>query len=181
MFVKVSKNVVLGLLAVTVVASPALAGPQSGVGGERIRRERLQERSTAASPLDQEVQRLTDSVLTLLEKERVIVRAMRETPVRTDSALRARRGLERQLNAVSLQNMRMQSRLRELCSRSGQPDGWMGITFSGEYHLMSQAPLTLPNERYGTAIVFRVFDRVSYALVMNVSKSVFKLDLVQNP
>jgi len=43
------------------------------------------------------------------------------------------------------------------------------------------APLTLPNERYGTAIVFRVFDRVSYALVMNVSKPVFKLDLVQNP
>jgi hypothetical protein len=45
----------------------------------------------------------------------------------------------------------------------------------------SGAPLTLPNERYGTAIVFRVFDRVSYALVMNVSKPVFKLDLVQNP
>lgn len=43
------------------------------------------------------------------------------------------------------------------------------------------APLTLPNDRYGTAIVFRVFDRVSYALVMNVSKPVFKLDLVQNP
>ena len=43
------------------------------------------------------------------------------------------------------------------------------------------APLVLPNERYGVAIVFRVFDRVSYALVMNVSKPVFKLDLVQNP
>jgi hypothetical protein len=43
------------------------------------------------------------------------------------------------------------------------------------------APLTLPNERYGVALVFRVFDRVSYALVMNVSKPVFKLDLVQNP
>ena len=41
--------------------------------------------------------------------------------------------------------------------------------------------LTLPNERYGIAFVFRVFDRVSYALVMNVSKPVSKLDLVQNP
>jgi hypothetical protein len=45
----------------------------------------------------------------------------------------------------------------------------------------SAAPLTLPSERYGSAIVFRVFDRVSYALVMSVSKPVFKLDLVQNP
>ena len=42
-------------------------------------------------------------------------------------------------------------------------------------------PLTLPNERYGIAFVFRVFDRVSYALVMNISKPVNKLDLVQNP
>jgi len=43
------------------------------------------------------------------------------------------------------------------------------------------APLTLPSERYGIAFVFRVFDRVSYALVMNISKPVNKLDLVQNP
>ena len=41
--------------------------------------------------------------------------------------------------------------------------------------------LTLPNERYGLALVFRVFDRVSYALVMNITKPVNKLDLVQNP
>jgi len=43
------------------------------------------------------------------------------------------------------------------------------------------APLVLPNERYGLAFVFRVFDRVSYALVMNISRPVNKLDLVQNP
>jgi len=43
------------------------------------------------------------------------------------------------------------------------------------------APLTLPNERYGVAFVFRVFDKVSYALVMSISKPVNKLDLVQNP
>lgn len=43
------------------------------------------------------------------------------------------------------------------------------------------APLILPNERYGIAFVFRVFDRVSYALVMTISKPVNKLDLVQNP
>ena len=42
-------------------------------------------------------------------------------------------------------------------------------------------PLTLPDERYGLAFVFRVFDRVSYALVMNVTKPVNSQDLVQNP
>jgi hypothetical protein len=41
--------------------------------------------------------------------------------------------------------------------------------------------LTLPNDRYGLAFVFRVFDRVSYALVMNVTKPVNTQDLVQNP
>ena len=41
--------------------------------------------------------------------------------------------------------------------------------------------LALPDERYGLAFVFRVFDRVSYALVMNISRPVNTLDLVQNP
>jgi hypothetical protein len=45
----------------------------------------------------------------------------------------------------------------------------------------ASTPLTLPNERYGLAFVFRVFDRVSYALVMNVSKPVNAKDIVQNP
>jgi len=40
---------------------------------------------------------------------------------------------------------------------------------------------SLPNERYGIAFVFRVFDRVSYALVMTISRPVNRLDLVQNP
>ena len=52
----------------------------------------------------------------------------------------------------------------------------------GRYRLIgSNTPLTLPSERYGLAFVFRVFDRVSYALVMKTSKPVLKLDLVQNP
>jgi hypothetical protein len=47
--------------------------------------------------------------------------------------------------------------------------------------MKNSAPLTLPNDRYGLAFVFRVFDRVSYALVMHISKPVNTLDLVQNP
>ena len=41
--------------------------------------------------------------------------------------------------------------------------------------------LMLPDERYGLVFVFRVFDRVSYALVMNVSRPVSVLDVVQTP
>jgi nucleoid-associated protein YgaU len=43
------------------------------------------------------------------------------------------------------------------------------------------APLPLPDERYGLVFVFRVFERVSYALVMDVSKPVRPADLVRNP
>jgi len=45
------------------------------------------------------------------------------------------------------------------------------------------APTTfkLPDERYGLAFVFRIFDRVSYALVMRVSRPVNALDVIQTP
>lgn len=39
----------------------------------------------------------------------------------------------------------------------------------------------LPDERYGLVFVFRVFDRVSYALVMSVSRTVEIGDVVANP
>jgi nucleoid-associated protein YgaU len=43
------------------------------------------------------------------------------------------------------------------------------------------ARIQLPNERIGLAFVFRVFDRISYALVMQVSRPVRPLDVVQTP
>ena len=44
-------------------------------------------------------------------------------------------------------------------------------------------PMTfkLPDERYGLAFVFRIYDRVSYALVMRISRPVNPLDVVQTP
>ena len=39
----------------------------------------------------------------------------------------------------------------------------------------------LPAERYGLAFVFRVFDRVSYAIVMNASRPVQPRDIVRTP
>lgn len=41
--------------------------------------------------------------------------------------------------------------------------------------------IKLPDERAGLAFVFRVFDRVSYALVMNITRPVSPLDVVQTP
>jgi hypothetical protein len=42
-------------------------------------------------------------------------------------------------------------------------------------------PVTLPDERYGLLMIFRVFDRASYALVMNASRPVNVLDIAINP
>lgn len=43
------------------------------------------------------------------------------------------------------------------------------------------APITLPDERAGLSFVFRVFDRVSYALVMHVTRPISPLDVVRTP
>jgi len=43
------------------------------------------------------------------------------------------------------------------------------------------ALIKLPNERAGLAFVFRVFDRISYALVMHITRPVSPLDVVQTP
>lgn len=43
------------------------------------------------------------------------------------------------------------------------------------------ALIKLPDERAGLAFVFRIFDRVSYALVMHVTRPVSPLDVVRTP
>jgi hypothetical protein len=44
-----------------------------------------------------------------------------------------------------------------------------------------EARIQLPDERAGLAFVFRVFDRISYALIMQVTRPVSPLDVVQTP
>jgi hypothetical protein len=41
--------------------------------------------------------------------------------------------------------------------------------------------LALPDERAGLSFVFRVFDRVSYALVMHITRPIGPLDVVRTP
>jgi hypothetical protein len=41
--------------------------------------------------------------------------------------------------------------------------------------------VNLPDERYGLMLVFRVFDRASYALIMNAERPVNVLDIATNP
>ena len=41
--------------------------------------------------------------------------------------------------------------------------------------------IQLPDERIGVLMVFRVFERVSYALIMQASEPVNKLDSVLSP
>lgn len=43
------------------------------------------------------------------------------------------------------------------------------------------ARIQLPDERAGLAFVFRVFDRISYALIMQITRPISPLDVVQTP
>ncbi|HSS62912.1 MAG TPA: LysM peptidoglycan-binding domain-containing protein [Gammaproteobacteria bacterium] len=45
----------------------------------------------------------------------------------------------------------------------------------------NQELVTLPDERAGIVMVFRSFDRLSYALVMEATRAIHVLDLVRNP
>jgi nucleoid-associated protein YgaU len=55
------------------------------------------------------------------------------------------------------------------------------VTEPGKEPYQPSKKIALPEERYGLVFVFRVFDRVSYALVMKLSRPVHPLDVVQNP
>jgi hypothetical protein len=46
---------------------------------------------------------------------------------------------------------------------------------------LENARIQLPDERAGLVFVFRVFERVSYALIMNITRPVSPLDVVQTP
>jgi hypothetical protein len=46
---------------------------------------------------------------------------------------------------------------------------------------LENAKIQLPDERSGLVFVFRVFERVSYALIMNITRPVSPLDVVQTP
>ena len=54
-------------------------------------------------------------------------------------------------------------------------------TQSSTVKVANGSTLQTPEERYGLVFVFRVFERVSYALVMKVSRPVNNLDIVQTP
>ena len=46
---------------------------------------------------------------------------------------------------------------------------------------LAPGEVKLPDERVGLLMIFRTFDRVSYALIMNATESVHTLDAVQTP
>ena len=63
-----------------------------------------------------------------------------------------------------------------------RPAGEVFGSMGGAFPLDTKKDGTkLPDERYGTAFVFRTFDRVSYALVMSASQPVQLYDVVSTP
>jgi hypothetical protein len=56
-----------------------------------------------------------------------------------------------------------------------------GTAIAEASRVKNPGELKIPDERYGLAFVFRVFESVSYALVMNINRPVNNLDIVHNP
>lgn len=62
------------------------------------------------------------------------------------------------------------------------PDVYRGGRNIGDASYASFAPrVKLPDERVGTALVFKVFDRVSYALIVGASDAIHNGDVVRSP
>lgn len=64
------------------------------------------------------------------------------------------------------------------------PDGDLPKSFGAPYTISTEEEarkLKLPEERYGLVLVFRTFDKVSYALVMQSSLAVHVSDVVEKP
>lgn len=56
-----------------------------------------------------------------------------------------------------------------------------GANIGDPYAGLLTESVQLPDERAGLALVFRTFDRVSYALVMRATSEIHMLDVVRNP
>lgn len=56
-----------------------------------------------------------------------------------------------------------------------------GKTISDPFHKVKNERVKLPDQKAGIAMVFRVFERVSYALVMHATRNIQVLDKVQTP
>ena len=56
-----------------------------------------------------------------------------------------------------------------------------GLVIPDPFHINKNELVKLPDQKAGVAMVFRVFDRVSYALVMDSTRNIRVLDKVQTP
>jgi len=60
-------------------------------------------------------------------------------------------------------------------------DRYAGGSFIGSSRVAGGPKVTLPDEAAGTIMVFKVYDRIGYALVMEATSDIHVLDAVRNP
>ncbi len=60
-------------------------------------------------------------------------------------------------------------------------DRFAGGSFLGTSGFMGGETVTLPDEAAGTVMIFKVYDRIGYALVMEATSDIHVLDAVRNP
>jgi hypothetical protein len=60
-------------------------------------------------------------------------------------------------------------------------DRYAGGSFLGSSGIMGGESVTLPDEQAGTIMIFKVYDRIGYALVMEATSDIHVLDAIRNP
>jgi hypothetical protein len=60
-------------------------------------------------------------------------------------------------------------------------DRYAGGSFIGSSRVAGGPEVTLPDEAAGTIMVFKVYDRIGYGLVMEATSDIRILDAVRNP
>ena len=60
-------------------------------------------------------------------------------------------------------------------------DNYGGDSFVSKTSLSGGKKVKLPDEEAGTVMVFKVYDRISYGLVVEATDAINVLDMVRNP
>lgn len=125
----------------------------------------------APAKLDGKILSAPDTVITEIGQQQVIVLNMG-----------ARNGVETG-QVFALYRSGLSSKPRQLpSSTSNDPHRREIVTVQSEYtRANDQVAINIPDERYGVAFVFRVFEKVSYALIMNASRPANVLDRAKAP
>ena len=125
-------------------------------GEPDFRREALEESQPPRKVNAEQLQRLADSLQDAVGRQQQLAYEflrLRKLAMAgpSDSVEREQRSLNEAMRTVIRNVLRLQSRYSALCGLMEQPEGWMGVAFSGPYRMLqktSGSPVTFRFQKY---------------------------------